>query len=104
MLELCTTTGTNNLQCIKSLPISRLYICILYVDLRDASKQKQNVPCKFAMCVTASKRASILSQHVCANQPPRGGAHPAAGPAFLRSADRTGHHPPSRGLPHRKPQ
>lgn len=74
------------------------------MDLRDASKQKQNVPCKFAMCVTASKRASILSQHVCANQPPRGGAHPAAGPAFLRSADRTGHHPPSRGLPHRKPQ
>ncbi|CAG05746.1 unnamed protein product, partial [Tetraodon nigroviridis] len=43
-------------------------------------------------------------QFVCSNQPPGGGADPAAGPALLWSADCSGHHPASGGFPHRKPQ
>lgn len=43
-------------------------------------------------------------QLVCSNQPPGGGADPAAGPALLRSADCPGHHPPSGRFSHRKPK
>lgn len=48
--------------------------------------------------------ARVFLQSVCSNQPSGGGANPAAGPSLLWSADRSGHHPSSGRLSHRKPQ